>query len=129
MLSPTTLSAFSTGVAQSGLGQPGPVQRVRAAALIGVGDECAEQSGQEVATIERDADRDRWFTAEQAVDYGLVDGIIRTTTDIRPAADRGRIGLGLGAGRPAGSGFGAHQGSDGRDRAAGPSAAPSDRAV
>jgi hypothetical protein len=31
MLSPTTLSAFSTGVAQSGLGQPGPVQRVRAA--------------------------------------------------------------------------------------------------
>jgi len=89
----------------------------------------AEQSGQEVATIERDADRDRWFTAEQAVDYGLVDGIIRTTTDIRPAADRGRIGLGLGAGRPAGSGFGAHQGSDGRDRAAGPSAAPSDRAV
>jgi ATP-dependent Clp protease protease subunit len=54
----------------------------------------AEQTGQDEATIERDADRDRWFTAEQAVDYGLVDAILRTTTDIRPAAERRRIGLG-----------------------------------
>jgi hypothetical protein len=29
MLSPITLSAFSTGIAQSGLGQSGPVHRVR----------------------------------------------------------------------------------------------------
>lgn len=53
----------------------------------------AEHSGQEVATIERDSDRDRWFTAPQAVDYGLVDAVLESTTDIRPAADRRRIGL------------------------------------
>ncbi len=54
----------------------------------------AEQTGQDVATIERDADRDRWFTAEQAVAYGLVDAILESAADIRPAADRHRIGLG-----------------------------------
>jgi len=53
----------------------------------------SEHSGQDVATIERDSDRDRWFTAEQAVEYGLVDAILESTTDIRPAADRRRIGL------------------------------------
>lgn len=54
----------------------------------------AEHTGQDEATIDRDADRDRWFTAEQAVGYGLVDGIVRTAADIRPAAERHRIGLG-----------------------------------
>jgi ATP-dependent Clp protease protease subunit len=53
----------------------------------------AEHSGQDVATIERDSDRDRWFTAEQAVGYGLVDGILDSVADVRPAADRRRIGL------------------------------------
>ena len=36
----------------------------------------AERTGQSVETITRDADRDRWFTAQQAVDYGFVDGIV-----------------------------------------------------
>jgi ATP-dependent Clp protease protease subunit len=53
----------------------------------------AEHSGHDLDTIERDSDRDRWFTAQQAVDYGLVDAILESTTDIRPAADRRRIGL------------------------------------
>jgi ATP-dependent Clp protease, protease subunit len=53
----------------------------------------AEHTGQDVATIERDADRDRWFTAQQAVDYGLVDAILESTADVRPVADRRRIGL------------------------------------
>jgi ATP-dependent Clp protease protease subunit len=73
----------------------------------------AEQSGQDVATIEQDADRDRWFTAEQAVDYGLVDAILRTTTDIRPAADRRRIGLGMSAERAGGSAAGVNPGHHG----------------
>ncbi len=34
-----------------------------------------------------DADRDRWFTADQAVEYGLVDQVI---TSAREAADEGR---------------------------------------
>ena len=36
----------------------------------------AEQTGQSVETIARDSDRDRWFTAEQAQEYGLVDHVV-----------------------------------------------------
>lgn len=36
----------------------------------------AEQTGQTVETIERDADRDKWFTAEEALEYGFIDRII-----------------------------------------------------
>jgi ATP-dependent Clp protease protease subunit len=33
----------------------------------------AHHTGQSVEQIERDSDRDRWFTAEEARDYGMVD--------------------------------------------------------
>lgn len=36
----------------------------------------AENTGKDLATIEKDTDRDNWLTAEQAVAYGLVDQII-----------------------------------------------------
>jgi ATP-dependent Clp protease protease subunit len=36
----------------------------------------AEQTGQSVAQIEEDSDRDRWFTAEQAQQYGLIDRVM-----------------------------------------------------
>ncbi|WBB77679.1 ATP-dependent Clp protease proteolytic subunit [Micromonospora sp. WMMD882] len=36
----------------------------------------ARHSGRTVAEIERDSDRDRWFTAEQAREYGLVDEVL-----------------------------------------------------
>ncbi len=36
----------------------------------------AEHTGQDVETIERDSDRDRWFTAEEARDYGFIDQVI-----------------------------------------------------
>jgi ATP-dependent Clp protease protease subunit len=36
----------------------------------------ARHSGQTVEQIERDSDRDRWFTAEQARDYGLIDAVL-----------------------------------------------------
>jgi ATP-dependent Clp protease protease subunit len=36
----------------------------------------AQQTGQSVEQIEADADRDRWFTAEQAQDYGLIDRVM-----------------------------------------------------
>jgi ATP-dependent Clp protease, protease subunit len=35
-----------------------------------------ESTGQKLETIEKDADRDRYFTAPQAVEYGLVDAIL-----------------------------------------------------
>lgn len=36
----------------------------------------AEHTGQTVETIIRDGDRDRWFTAEEAKEYGIIDEII-----------------------------------------------------
>jgi len=37
----------------------------------------AQHTCQPVETIERDSDRDRWFTADQAREYGLVDKVVR----------------------------------------------------
>ena len=37
----------------------------------------AQHTGQSVETIERDSDRDRWFSADDAKEYGLIDAVIR----------------------------------------------------
>jgi ATP-dependent Clp protease protease subunit len=50
-------------------------------------DLIAEHTGQTVEQVVADADRDRWFTSDQAVEYGLVDQVI---TSAREAADEGR---------------------------------------
>jgi ATP-dependent Clp protease, protease subunit len=36
----------------------------------------AAHSGQTVEQIEQDSDRDRWFTSDQALEYGLVDHVV-----------------------------------------------------
>jgi len=36
----------------------------------------AQHTGQTVEQITKDSDRDRWFTAEEAKDYGFVDHVI-----------------------------------------------------
>ncbi|OKZ03947.1 MAG: ATP-dependent Clp protease proteolytic subunit [Alistipes sp. 58_9_plus] len=36
----------------------------------------ARHSGADIKTIEKDADRDYWLTAQEAVEYGLVDNIV-----------------------------------------------------
>jgi ATP-dependent Clp protease protease subunit len=36
----------------------------------------AHHSGQPLEQIQADSERDRWFTADQAKDYGLVDSVI-----------------------------------------------------
>src|SRR5579862_4358594 len=45
----------------------------------------AYHTGQPVEQIERDADRDRWFTADQAKDYGFVDRVIRSAVEVPSA--------------------------------------------
>jgi ATP-dependent Clp protease protease subunit len=42
----------------------------------------AEHTGQSVATITEDSDRDRWFTATEAKDYGFVDHVVRSARDV-----------------------------------------------
>jgi ATP-dependent Clp protease protease subunit len=38
----------------------------------------AQHSGQTLERIEADSDRDRWFSADDAQQYGLIDHVIRT---------------------------------------------------
>jgi ATP-dependent Clp protease protease subunit len=42
----------------------------------------ARHSGRTPAEIEADADRDRWFTADQAVAYGLIDEVISAAVPV-----------------------------------------------
>jgi len=42
----------------------------------------AYHTGQPIEQIEKDADRDRWFTAEEAKDYGFVDQVIRSAIEV-----------------------------------------------
>jgi len=43
----------------------------------------AQQTGQTVEQVERDSDRDRWFTAAQAKEYGFVDEVIERVQEIQ----------------------------------------------
>jgi ATP-dependent Clp protease protease subunit len=49
----------------------------------------AFHTGQNVEQIERDSDRDRWFTAEEARDYGFVDHVVSAVEQL-PAGTGGR---------------------------------------
>ncbi|MBY8871648.1 ATP-dependent Clp protease proteolytic subunit [Micromonospora sp. PLK6-60] len=42
----------------------------------------AQHSGRTFEEIQRDSDRDRWFTAEQAREYGLIDQVISSADQI-----------------------------------------------
>lgn len=53
----------------------------------------AEHTGQSEETISRDGDRDRWFTARQAKEYGMVDRVVESLDDVRPAGSRRRVGI------------------------------------
>ena len=43
----------------------------------------SEHTGQPVSQIEEDFDRDRWFTAEGAKEYGIIDEVIANRGEIR----------------------------------------------
>ena len=43
----------------------------------------AQQTGQTVAQIEADSDRDRWFTAEEALAYGFIDHVFERAAEIK----------------------------------------------
>jgi len=47
----------------------------------------AQHTGQSIERIEADSDRDRWFTAEEALDYGFIDAVIdRSRLHVDPAS-------------------------------------------
>jgi ATP-dependent Clp protease, protease subunit len=53
----------------------------------------SEHTGQPVETIDRDSRRDRWFSAEEARSYGLIDHILDRVDDVRPALSRPMVGV------------------------------------
>jgi ATP-dependent Clp protease protease subunit len=42
----------------------------------------AFHTGKTYEQVERDSDRDRWFTAEEARDYGFVDHVVSTAKQV-----------------------------------------------
>jgi ATP-dependent Clp protease protease subunit len=46
----------------------------------------ADQTGQSVEKITADSDRDRWFTAQEALEYGFIDHVVSRAAQV-PAAD------------------------------------------
>ena len=42
----------------------------------------ASHTGQTLETITADSDRDRWFAAEEAKEYGFVDHVVRNAADV-----------------------------------------------
>jgi ATP-dependent Clp protease protease subunit len=53
----------------------------------------AAETGRSYEEIERDSDRDRWFTPQEARDYGIVDRVVTSFHEIAPAASAHRTGL------------------------------------
>ena len=43
-------------------------------------------TGQPIERIEADSDRDRWFSAEEAKDYGFIDAVVERTTNVSQPA-------------------------------------------
>ncbi len=56
----------------------------------------AEDTGQPLERVEEDSRRDRWFTAQEALDYGFVDAIVGSLDDVMP---QHRTPIGLRSGR------------------------------
>ncbi len=42
----------------------------------------AQHTGQSIEQIETDSDRDRWFTAEEAKEYGFIDQVVRSAKQV-----------------------------------------------
>lgn len=53
----------------------------------------AEDTGQSAERVEEDSRRDRWFSAQEALDYGFVDAVVGSLAEVLPE-QTSRIGLG-----------------------------------
>jgi len=53
----------------------------------------AEHTGQAVETIINDGQRDRWFSAEEALAYGIIDHIVEQIDEVRPNVTKRRMGM------------------------------------
>jgi ATP-dependent Clp protease protease subunit len=51
----------------------------------------AEHTGRPVDKVEQDSMRDRWFSPEEALEYGMIDHIVEHLDDVRPIAAATRM--------------------------------------
>lgn len=69
-----------------GLGGTASDIKIQAEQMLLIKKQLAEliavQTGQTLEQVERDSDRDRWFTADQAKDYGFIDHVVRSARDV-----------------------------------------------
>jgi ATP-dependent Clp protease protease subunit len=72
-----------------GIGGTASDIRIQAEQMIYIKRTLAERiaahTGQTVEQIEADSDRDRWFTADEAKDYGFVDQVVRNAVEVPSA--------------------------------------------
>ncbi|WP_290125451.1 ATP-dependent Clp protease proteolytic subunit [Janibacter melonis] len=47
----------------------------------------AQHTGQDLERIEKDSDRDRWFSAEEAKEYGFIDHVFESAAQAGPPSD------------------------------------------
>jgi ATP-dependent Clp protease protease subunit len=45
----------------------------------------ADTTGKDPKVVAKDIDRDKWMTAEEALQYGLIDRIVKSRTELPPA--------------------------------------------
>ena len=50
----------------------------------------SKHTGQPQERVRADSQRDRWFSAEEALDYGIIDHIVERLDDVRPAASKSK---------------------------------------
>lgn len=81
----------------AGLGGAAADVEIQAAHLMDTLDRMraiiARHTGRSLDEVAGDIGRDRWFDAAAAREYGFVDHVVATLDEIRPAADRRRVGL------------------------------------
>ena len=69
-----------------GLGGTASDIRIQAEQMLYTKNKMAEliamHTGQTIETIERDSDRDRWFTADEAREYGMVDRVVSSAGQV-----------------------------------------------
>jgi ATP-dependent Clp protease, protease subunit len=53
----------------------------------------AQHTGQPADRVERDGLRDHWFSAEEALEYGMIDHIVERVEDVRPMIPNRAAGL------------------------------------
>jgi ATP-dependent Clp protease protease subunit len=72
-----------------GIGGTATDIRIQAEQMLYIKRTLAERiafhTGQTVEQIETDSDRDRWFTADEAKDYGFVDEVVRDAAQVLTA--------------------------------------------